>query len=232
MKHTLFFLALLALPAALTAEEKSLWTNLQLHRDVHRELFTSTIEIFEQDRWGTTFFFTDFDFGSTGQQASYFEIARHHAVLRMGKAKWNLTAQYNDGVLPTDAEFGKGIPRTVLGGVAVSEVNAGPVSLELQALARQEFAAELGWQFTAVWYWPIGKTPLEFLGYVDVNSNHTGDQPNSLQAEPQLQFRSGIWAIGTELEISRNFTGAYTEKNGFAYHTWYTHPTIFLRVDF
>lgn len=229
MKHTLFFLCL---PSLLFAQERNLWTNLQLHRDIHRELFTSTIEIFEQDRYGTTFFFTDFDFGSSGQQANYFEIARHFAVYRTRGAVWNLSLQYNDGVLPTDAEFGKGIPRTVLGGIAFSELRVGPMSLELQMLARQEFAADLGWQLTAVWYCPIRKTALEFLGYVDVNSNKTGDQPNSLQAEPQLQYRRGIWAVGTELEISRNFTGAYTEQHGFAYHTWYTHPTIFLRVDF
>ncbi|MDD5087634.1 MAG: DUF5020 family protein [bacterium] len=232
MKYLLLLLALCACSSAPRAQEKNLWTNLQLHRDVHRDLFTSTVEIFEQDRWGTTFFFTDFDFGSTGQQASYFEIARNFFVLRMRQAKWNLALQYNDGVLPTDAALGKGIPRTALGGIALSEIPLGPAAIELQALARQEFAADLGWQLTAVWYCPIRRTPLEFLGYVDVNSNQTGDQPNSLQAEPQLQYRRGPWAIGMELEISRNFTGAYTEKNGFAYHTWYTHPTVFLRVDF
>lgn len=229
MKH-LFFL--FALPSLLLAQERSLWTNLQLHHDFHREIFTSTIEVFEQDKFGTTFFFTDFDYGSTGQEASYFEIARNHAVLAMGKAKWNVSLQYNDGVLPSDAELGKGIPRILLYGVALSDVKIGPAILELQVLARQEFAADLGWQLTAVWFCPLPGTPVEFLGYVDWNTNKTGDHPESVQAEPQVQIRLSRLAIGSELEISRNFPGAFTEKHGFNYLAWYTHPTVFLRVDF
>jgi hypothetical protein len=67
---------------------------------------------------------------------------------------------------------------------------------------------------------------------VDWNSNETDDQPTSVQTEPQFQFRWGRWAIGSEVEISRNFTGAYTRKHGFAYRTWYSHPTAYVRVYF
>ena len=226
------FFSLLLLPALALAQPPSLSSNVQVHWDFHRELSTSTVEFFEMDRWGTTFFFTDFDYGSTGQEASYFEVARNIAVVHTGKPLWNLSLQYNDGVLPSDAMLGKGIPRTVLYGIAVSDLKWGSAQFELQALARQEFSADLGWQLTAVWDWMIPKTPCEFLGYVDWNSNETNDQLTSVQAEPQLQFRWGRWAIGSEVEISRNFTGAYTRKSGFACRTWYSHPTAYVRVYF
>jgi hypothetical protein len=226
----------LFLPGVLLAQDKNLFVNLQLHRDFHREIFTSTIEIFEQDRYGTTFFFTDNDFGGKGEQGSYFEISRNLAVYRARRGTLNGSLQFNDGVLAGDGIAADGtqikqIPRTVLGGLTFSDIRYGAASIELQALVRQEFAADLGWQLTGVWFYPIPRSRFEFLGYVDWNSNATNNQPTSVQAEPQLQYRYRNYAVGTELEISRNFTGAYTEKNGFAYRTWYSHPTLFLRVD-
>jgi hypothetical protein len=228
MKVLLF---ILFLPALLPAQTKNVYLNLQLHRDFDRKVFTSTLEAFELDRYGTLFFFTDFDFGATGQRGSYFEISRNHRCFKVGKANANLSLQFNDGMLPDDGALGKGIPRTWLAGATVSEISWGTASFEVQALARQEFAADLGWQLTGVWDWPIGKTPIEFLGYIDWNTNETGHQPLSVQTEPQLQLRHDPWAVGTEVEISYNFTGAYTSSKGFSYHTWYVHPTLYLRLN-
>jgi hypothetical protein len=232
MKKLLLILLFPLLLSAQTPAAPTISSDAQLHWDFHREQFLSTIEIFETDRWGTVFFFTDFHYGSAGQTDAYFEITRDEAVWRLRGVTWNLSLQYNDGVQPTDAATGKAIPRTVLLGIAANDLHWGKATFELQALARQEFAAELGWQLTAVWFWPIPKTPLEFLGYVDWNTNETNDQPISVQTQPQLQARFGRFAIGSEWEFSRNFTGAFTKKHGFAYHTWYAHPTAFLRVDF
>lgn len=226
------FIFLFLLPAALFAEGTTVSVNAQLHRDFHREIFTSTLEVFEADRFGTTFLFTDFDYGSTGQQGSYFEVSRNIRVVPVGKARANFSLQFNDGVLPSDAKYGKGIPRTILYGIAVSDLQWGAAYFEMQALARQEFAADLGWQLTAVWDWPISQTPFEFLGYVDWNSNTTGHRPTSVQTEPQLQWNWKNLALGTEVEISRNFTGAWTPDHGFRYRKWYTHPTLYLRVKF
>ena len=224
-------LILLFLPAVLFAQDRNLFVNAQLHRDFHRESFTSTIEVFEIDRLGTTFFFTDFDFYEAGQTGSYFEIARNLGVWRTKPAVINLTAQFNDGVLNIDALAGKQIPRTILGGITFSNITVGQAYFELQGLARQEFGAELGWQFTGVWSVPLVKSKVQFLGYVDWFNHNYLDQPSVLLAEPQLLVRFGQWALGSELEISRNFSGAYSEKQGFTYETWYTHPTVFVRVD-
>lgn len=223
---------LLFLPGSLLAQNKNLFVNLQIHRDFHREAFTSTIEIFELDKLGTTFFFTDYDFYSTGQTASYFEVARNFAVLRSKPFTTNLSVQFNDGVLNIDGLIGKQIPRTLLYGVALSNILIGPAYFELQGLARQEFGADIGFQFTGVWSVPIPKTPVVFQGYLDWFNHNYHDQPTVVQAEPQLLVRHGQWAIGGELEISRNFSGAITKKQGFSYEIWYTHPTVFLRVDF
>ncbi len=226
---TLFLL--LFLPAALLAQTKNVFVNLQLHRDFDREAFTSTLEFFELDKLGTTFFFTDYDYYSTGQTGSYFEIARNFSLIKLKPSIINLAVQYNDGVLDIDGKFGKQIPRTVLGGVAVSNLIWGPAYFEVQGLARQEFGAKLGWQFTGVWSVPIPKTPLQFLGYIDWFNHYYHDQFTVVQTEPQLLLRSGQWAVGSEVEISRNLSAAYTKQDGFSYKKWYVHPTVFVRVD-
>lgn len=217
------------------AHEKDVFVNYQFHRDFHRETFTSTIEIFQTDRLGSSFFFTDFDFDSAGEVGSYFELARSMTYYRHRLFALNASLQYNDGVLPFDGLDGKGIPRTWLAGVTCSDVK--PLDrmwLEFQVLARQELGADLGWQLTGVWsYAPLKNRPLMFAGFADWNSNETNDQPTSFQAEPQVWYPFWrTWSVGGELEISRNFVGAFTKQQGFEYRHWYTHPTLMLRVDF
>jgi hypothetical protein len=228
MKKSLSFL--LIIPLVAFAEEKNLFFDAQLHWDFHREIYTSTVEVFNIDRTGTSFFFADFDYKSTGQAGSYFEVSHNFAFTRFKNATGNFSLQYNDGVLSSDSAS-KGIPRTLLYGLSFSDLRFGSANFEVQALVRHEFGEQLGWQVTGVWNWPIKHTPFEILGYVDYNTNRTGEHLKSMQAEPQLLWRWRSLAIGSELEISRNFSGAYTKKGGFSYHNWYTHPTVFLRVD-
>jgi hypothetical protein len=214
------------------AEEPSVFVNGQLHRDFNREIYTSTVEIFGIDKWGSSFFFADFDFDSAGQTASYFEVSRNVLLKRTKCGGLNLSLQFNDGVAAFDEAAGqKSIPRTWLAGPTISEIKWGAVQFEVQALFRQEFASDLGWQITTVWFWPVWKTPFEFLGYFDWNSNEYGANPTSFQADPQLQYRYHHAALGTEFEFSRNFQGAYTKEDGFEFRKWYVHPTVFVRYD-
>ncbi len=221
----------LSLLIAAAAHAADTFVNGQLHRDFNREVFTSTVEIWSGDRLGSSFFFADFDFGKTGQTQSYFEVSRHFAFAKIKRTDLNATIQFNDGVTGFDKTGGKLIPRTVLAGLALTELRIGSAVIELQTLLRQEFASDLGWQLTGVWFLPIKKSRFEFLGYVDWNSNNYGDNPVSVQAEPQFQYRHQHLAFGTEWELSRNFAGAYTEEDGFEYHKWYLHPTLFIRYD-
>ncbi len=218
-------------PLALFAQERSLTANVQLHRDFHREIYTSTVELLGTDRLGSTFFFSDFDYASTGATLGYFEVSRYFPLVRLKPCTISPTIQYNDGVMSADDPHLKLIPRTALAGVALGELPLGKLVVSTEFLARQEFGRELDWQFTTVWYYPVVSNRVEFQGYLDWNSHHETGEPNTFQAEPQLLLRHGQWAIGTEIELSRNFTGAYTEDDGFEYRTWYSHPTLFVRLD-
>ena len=59
--------------------------NVQLHYDFGSALYdkldgrpatTTTVEMFKPDKWGSTFFFLDFDYNNKGVQSAYWEIAR------------------------------------------------------------------------------------------------------------------------------------------------------------
>jgi hypothetical protein len=55
--------------------------NLQVHYDLgkDRKFVTTTLEMFKPDKWGSTFFFVDFDYNSNdveGVSLAYMEIAR------------------------------------------------------------------------------------------------------------------------------------------------------------
>ncbi len=77
---TIFFLALALSIFGLRAQ------NIQLHYDFGRALYdknmdvrpllTSTVEKFQPDDWGSTFFFVDMDYNSKGVEQAYWEIAR------------------------------------------------------------------------------------------------------------------------------------------------------------
>lgn len=60
--------------------------NIQLHYDLghsiydelksSRPKFTTTVEMFKPDKWGSTFFFVDMDYGDNEIKSAYWEIAR------------------------------------------------------------------------------------------------------------------------------------------------------------
>jgi len=223
----LLFIVLITTSAA-WSQERNLFLNAQLHWDFDREITTSTLEFFQLDRLGTTFFFADFDFDETGQHGSYFEIARNFCIIPMRCGNLNLSVQYNDGVLEAPVKI---IPGVFLYGVAVDRLKLGKTSFEIQALARKEFAARLSWQATFVWLASL-RPWLMFNGYVDVNADEQFDGRIRVQSEPQLKCLWRQWAIGSEVEVSRNFLPAGTEHRPFEENRWFAHPTIFLQYNF
>ncbi|MFH1011948.1 MAG: DUF5020 family protein [bacterium] len=232
MKKALLFT--LMATAIACGQEKNLFLNAQLHWDFDREVVTSTLEFFHLDRLGTTFFFADFDFDETGQHGSYFEIARNFRIVPTRRGTMNLSVQYNDGVndgvgvLETPMKI---IPGVFLYGVALDRFLLGKASFEFQALARKEFATRLSWQATLVWLAHL-QPWLMFNGYVDVNADEQFDGRIRIQSEPQLKFLWRQWAIGSEVEVSRNFLPAGTERQPFEENKWFAHPTIFLQYNF
>ena len=102
MKKTLLLFSIVALFNTLSAQ------NIQLHYDFGegRKMLTSTVEMFKPDKYGSTFFFIDMDYGSeesgveNGISLAYWEIARAF--------KWNETqkimprVEFNGGVMKLD----------------------------------------------------------------------------------------------------------------------------------
>jgi hypothetical protein len=222
------FLIILAATTLASAQEKSLFLNAQLHFDFDREITTTTLELFHMDKLGTTFFFADFDFDEVGQHGSYFEVARNFRVVPSSRGNLNLSVQYNDGTLDLPEKV---IPGAFLYGLAFDNLHVGPARLEFQTLARKEFAASLSWQLTLVWLAPL-QPYLTFCGYVDVNGDQQHGGRTRVQSEPQLKFLWQQWAVGSEVEVSRNFLPAGTARHPFEENKWYAHPTVFLQYNF
>ena len=99
---TIFFLALALSIFGLRAQ------NIQLHYDFGRALYdknmdvrpllTSTVEKFQPDDWGSTFFFVDMDYNSKGVEQAYWEIARE---LKFWDGPLSLHLEYNGGLAKT-----------------------------------------------------------------------------------------------------------------------------------
>lgn len=79
--------------------------NIQLHYDFGRSLydkdlqgrplFTSTVEKFHPDTWGSTYFFVDMDYTSEGVASAYWEIARE---IKFWKGPFSAHLEYNGGL--------------------------------------------------------------------------------------------------------------------------------------
>ena len=155
MKKTLLLLAVIA--AGLTSQAQ----NIQLHYDFgeNRKLFTSTVEMFKPDKYGSTFFFIDMDYSSdarnvkNGVSLAYWEIARAF--------KWNETqkimprVEYNGGVFKLDGEGTPFIPieNAYLAGIEHTWASA-DFSKILTLQANYKYIQDkenASFQLTAVW---------------------------------------------------------------------------------
>lgn len=61
----------------------------------NRPHLTTTIENFKADKWGSTFFFVDLDFGENTMKSAYAEISRE---LRFWEAPFAAHIEYNGGL--------------------------------------------------------------------------------------------------------------------------------------
>ena len=200
MKKFIIF-CLLLIPLVLNAQ------NVQLHYDFgdNREYFTSTIEMFNLDEYGATFFFFDLDYNQTlgdkSASLAYFEIARY---LKLPINKLSATIQYNDGVAPW-----RPLGPVWLGGVS-RPIDLGFVTLSIDLLfrkARNSNSPDA--QLTVVWFKSFLNTKLHFNGFLDLwSQNKFGEDGKEFVflSEPQLWYNLGKHlAVGGEVELSKNF---------------------------
>ena len=102
MKKVLLLFSLFVIVTSTNAQ------NLQLHYDLgeDRKYFTTTVEMFRPDKYGSTFFFIDMDYSSdarnvdNGISLAYWEIAR--AFKWNENQKFMPRVEYNGGTFKLD----------------------------------------------------------------------------------------------------------------------------------
>lgn len=211
MKKLLLVFFAIAFSGVLSAQ------NIQLHYDFgkDRKLFTSTVEMFKPDKYGSTFFFIDMDYSSdprnvdNGVSLAYWEIARAF--------KWKETqaimprVEYNGGVFKLDGATTPYIPieNCLLAGVEHTWASADFSKIfSLQANYKHiQDKEDASFQLTAVWTLKMLKGKLVFDGFADFwKEDMFWGTSYRFLTEPQIWYNfCPNFAIGSEIEISNNF---------------------------
>lgn len=211
---TPLFLLLLIATVALQAQ------NIQLHYDFGRSLydkemtvrphFTTTVEKFQPDNWGSTFFFVDMDYNSNGVEQAYWEISRE---LKFWNAPFSIHLEYNGGLAKQYS-----INNAYLAGLTYSYNNANfSRGFSLSAMYKyiQKNDSPNNFQLTGTWYMNMCNNLYTFSGFADYWREKTWfGSTMTFMTEPQfwvnLNRVKGVnekfnLSVGTELEITNNF---------------------------
>lgn len=217
--------------------------NIQFHYDFGRSLYdefgkgevqersqvTTTVEMFKPDRWGSTFFFVDMDYGKNAITSAYWEITRE---LQFWKGPWSVHLEYNGGL--------NYINHAYLGGATYTYNNSNfsrGFSLSAMYKSIQKNEEPHNFQLTGTWYMHFLQGKLSFSGFADFwREKHVDANADShdfvFMAEPQFwvnlnKFKSVNpkfnLSFGTEWELTHNFA----LKDGF-----YFIPTIAMKWSF
>ena len=194
--------------------------NVQMHYDFgktiygdelsNRPLFTATVENFKADKWGTTFFFIDLDFGDNTMKSVYGEIARE---FKLGKTPFAAHVEYNGGL----SGFGS-YNDAYLAGAAWNWANkdfSKTFSLQLlyKHLANQPSSNKHSWQLTTVWGIHFANGLCSFTGFADLWHDNSVTGNLIFCSEPQFWFNlnalEGVdddfkLSVGGELELTKN----------------------------
>lgn len=216
-------------------------TEVQLHAEIERQpanndMWTVTFEHSSEWQYGDNFLFLDIEGEpnfKTQADTLYFEYAPRLSLDKLLGTKLMpykpfgelyATVQYND----SDQTF---INRVWLYGLSVDLLGQPHHGFsQLHLLVREEDTQKRALQFTVAWGQPftLGQWQFVFQGFADYWHH------DAVLAEPQLRFPlanlvgGDHWlskaAIGSELELSRNFFGQD--------YGWELNPTLFLVVPF
>lgn len=240
MKKFIFsiILALCALPVLAQL-------NIQVHYDFgeaiygqqlsNRPHWVATIENFTPDKWGSTFFFAEGEFGDKTVKSGYAEIARE---LQFWKAPFAVHIEYNGGL---SADAG-GYDDAYLGGVAWNWANSDftrifSVQLLYKYMARQAKGNRHSWQLTTVWGIHFAKGLCSFIGYADLWQDKRVNGSLVLSSEPQFWVNLNALkrvddqfnlSVGSELRISNNLVWPAVGTN----NRFYAIPTLALKWTF
>ena len=193
--------------------------NIQLHYDFGRDLyskdlaarplFTSTVESFHPDSWGSTFFFVDMDYTQKGVTSAYGEIARE---LKFWKCPFSLHLEYNGG-LAKEFSYNNA---WLIGPTYTKDNDSFTKGFTFTVMYKyiQKHDSPHNFQLTATWYKHMVDGLYTMCGYADWWREVTAYGNMIFLTEPQfwvnLNKIDGIndklnLSIGTELKISTNF---------------------------
>ena len=212
--------------------------NLQSHYDFGKEraMLTTTIEMFNVDDFGNTYFFVDLDHGGKaagveGVSLSYFEIARE---FQFWKNPFAVHAEYNSGMFRT-SDFAAPINSAYLlgGSYTFASLDFSNVYKVILMYKHIDEKPSASFQFTTVWEFQFFDNKISFSGFTDLWKEENtvfDDTGNSSESnyvfisEPQLWYNlTNQLSIGSEVEISSNFAG----HKGLM-----TNPTVALKWTF
>lgn len=217
-KVFLFCIAVMAM--SIFAGNKAAAQNVQLFYDTERECATTTVEMFRPDKFGSTFFFIDFDYTPKASGA-YWEIAREFSVFKNTSAPW-LTwhVEFNAGLNDAAGSFNN----AWLTGLTYSGHSA-DFSKTWSLTASYKYIPdtyglngskqESNFQITGVWGISFADGWCSFSGFADFWREARAWQGTEyiFIAEPQFWvnlnkiegWKDVNLSVGGELEISSNF---------------------------
>lgn len=194
--------------------------NVQLHYDFadalygkelsNRPHWTATIENFKADKWGSTYFFVDLDFGGNTMKSAYAEISRE---FKLSTSPFAAHVEYNGGL-----SGGGSYNDAYLAGTAWNWANqdfSKTFSFQVlyKYLARQVVGSKHSWQLTTVWGIHFAKGLCTFSGYADVWHDNSVKGNLVLSSEPQFWFNLNalesvpddfLLSLGTEVELTKS----------------------------
>lgn len=177
--------------------------NFQLHRDISRDQFTSTLEMFRMDIWGNTYTFVDFDYNGGNVNSAYFEIAR---VLKSERMPIGIHLEYNGGT-SNNGSF----DNAWIWGANYSVVNERWGWTIYAGYKAIKGAKDANFQITGIWNITILDEKIIFSGFADLWSQKgtylgTDVGKTVFLSEPQLWYIiSPKISLGGEVEIAKNF---------------------------
>ena len=202
--------------------------NFQMHYDMgeDRGYMTSTIEMFKPDKWGSTFYFVDFDYDpSTGESVSlaYMEIARG---LRFWDNPFEIHVEYNGGFGQFSSEpFNGAYPihdAWLFGGHYTWSNDDFSRNFTLQGMYKYiRNKHDASFQITGVWNIHFADQKFSFTGFADFwkedfefEESNGGGIPDLIEthyvflAEPQIWYNlTSHFSLGGEVELASNFGG-------------------------
>lgn len=218
--------------------------NVQMHYDFGKAIYgdelsnrpqlTATVENFKADKWGSTFFFVDLDFGDNTMKSVYAEFSRE---FNLGKSPFAAHIEYNGGL----SGFGS-YNDAYLAGAAWNWANkdfSKTFSLQLlyKHLANQPSSNKHSWQLTTVWGIHFAKGLCSFSGFADLWHDNSVTGNLIFCSEPQFWFHLNALesvddefklSIGGEVELTKNMVWPAEGLND----NFYAIPTLAVKWTF